>query len=73
MGGWVQYQVDIKEGTCDEHWVLYMSDGSLNSITATNMAVSVKWNLNKNLKNFLVYLVVSESEYFFIYVLSGTA
>ena len=32
----------IKEGTCDEHWVLYVSDESLNSTPETNIALSVK-------------------------------
>ena len=26
----------IKEGTCDEHWVLYVCDESLNSTPETN-------------------------------------
>ena len=34
--------MDIKEGTCyDEHWVLYVSDESLNSTSETNIALYV--------------------------------
>ena len=33
MGGWAKWVMGIKEGTCwDEHWVLHVSDESLNSI-----------------------------------------
>ena len=33
----------IKEGTsCDEHWVLYVSDESLNSTLETNITLYVK-------------------------------
>ena len=28
----------IKEDTCDEHWLLYVSDESLNSAPETNIA-----------------------------------
>ena len=35
-GGWVKRVMGIKEGTCDEHWVLYINDESLNSIRETN-------------------------------------
>ena len=31
----------IKEGTCDEHQVLYVSDESLNSTTETNITLYV--------------------------------
>ena len=31
----------IKEGTCDEHWGLYVSDESLNSTPETNIALYV--------------------------------
>ena len=38
----------IKEDTgCDEHWVLYVNDESLNSISETNITLYVKikpWN-----------------------------
>ena len=37
----------IKEGTCDEHWVLYVRDESLNSTPETNTALCAKQNLNK--------------------------
>lgn len=34
--------IDIKEGTrYDEHWVLFVGDGSLNSTPATNIALYV--------------------------------
>ena len=39
MGYWV---MGIKGGTCDEHWVLYVSDESLNSTPETNTALHVK-------------------------------
>ena len=35
-------QMDIKEGTCDEPWVLYVSDESLNSTPETNIALQVR-------------------------------
>ena len=38
-GGWAKWVMGIKEGTCDEHWVLYVSDGSLNSISETNFTI----------------------------------
>ena len=31
MGGWVKWVMGIKEQICGEHWVLYVSDESLNS------------------------------------------
>ena len=36
----------IKEGTCDEHWVLYVNDKSLNSTPETNSILVTKGNLN---------------------------
>ena len=33
--------MDIKKGTCDEHWVLYVSDELLNSIPETNITLCV--------------------------------
>ena len=38
----------IKEGTCDEHWELDVSDESLNSTPESNFTICM--NLNKNLK-----------------------
>jgi len=32
-----------KEGTCDEHWVLYISDKSLDSTPETNTALHVNY------------------------------
>ena len=41
-GGWAKSVMGIKEDTCwDEHWVLYASDGSLNS-RETNATLYVK-------------------------------
>ena len=34
-------EVGIKEDTCDEHWVWYASDESLNSTPETNVALYV--------------------------------
>ena len=39
--GWVKWVMSIKEGTCDEHCMLYVSDESLNSTTETNIALYV--------------------------------
>ena len=38
-GGWAKWAMGINEGTCDEHWVLYVSDESLNSTSETNIAM----------------------------------
>lgn len=35
MGEWGKYVIGIKEGTCDEPWVLYASDESLISTPET--------------------------------------
>ena len=48
----------IKEGTCDEHWVLYISDKLLKCTPETNTTLYVNYihfmstnqNLNKHLK-----------------------
>lgn len=41
--GWGMGQMSdgIKEGTCDEYWVLDVSDKSLNSTPETNTALCV--------------------------------
>ena len=39
MGGWVKQVMGIKEGTCDEPKVIYVSDESLNSIPETNITL----------------------------------
>ena len=40
MGGeQAKWVVGIKEGTCDEHWVLYVSDESLNFTPETNITL----------------------------------
>ena len=31
-GKWARWVMGMKEGTCDEQWVLYVSDESLNSL-----------------------------------------
>ena len=58
----------IKEGTCDEHWVLYVSDESPNSTPEINIALYVDQNLNKNLKKkkkkTLPYLSTSQRQCF---------
>ena len=48
-GGWAKWVMGIKEDTCcDEHWALYLSDESLNSIPKTNFTLYIltNWNLN---------------------------
>ena len=40
-GEWARPVSGIKEGTRDEHWVLYVSDESLNSTHETNIALDV--------------------------------
>ena len=40
VGGWARWVMGIKDGTCcDEPWVLYVSDESLNSTPETNIAI----------------------------------
>ena len=40
--GWAKWVMDIKEDTCcDEHWVLYVNDESLNSTPETNITLYV--------------------------------
>ena len=48
--GMVKWVIGIKEGTCDEHLALYVTDESLNSTPETNYTLLTNWNLNKNLK-----------------------
>ena len=40
-GVWAKWVMGIKGGTCDEHWVLYLSDESLNSIPEIVITLSV--------------------------------
>ena len=41
-GGQAKWMMDTEEGTyCVEHWVLYVSDESLNSIPETNIILYV--------------------------------
>ena len=39
--GWVKWVMGIKEGTCDEHQALYVSDESLNSTLEINITLYV--------------------------------
>ena len=39
VGGWAKWVMGIKEGTCVKHWVLYVSDESLNSTPDNNITV----------------------------------
>lgn len=40
-GGWTGWGMGMKEGTCDEHPVLDVSDESLNATPETNIALYV--------------------------------
>ena len=40
-GRWAKCLMGIKEGTCVEHWVLYVSDKSLNSTSENNITLYV--------------------------------
>ena len=37
-GGWARLVLGTKEGTCDEHWMLYVTDQSPNSTSETSIA-----------------------------------
>ena len=39
--GWAKWVMCIKESTCDEHWLLYVSTESLNSTPETNITLCV--------------------------------
>ena len=39
--GWTRREMGIKESTCDKHWVLNVSDESLNSTPKINFALYV--------------------------------
>ena len=44
MGGvWAAWGMGITEDTCDELWVRYLSDKSLNTTPETNIALSVNY------------------------------
>ena len=48
MAKWV---MSIKEVTCDKHWMLYVSEESLNSTPETNIMLCLtNYSLNQNLK-----------------------
>ena len=38
---WPKWVMGIKEGTCDEHWVVYVGDKSLNSTPETDITLKV--------------------------------
>ena len=40
-GGWARWGMGTEEGTCDEHWVLCLSDESLTSTPETNVVLYV--------------------------------
>ena len=40
-GRWAKWVMGVKEGTCDEHWLLYVSDELLNSTPETNITIYV--------------------------------
>ena len=43
-GRGVKWLMGTKEGICcDEHWMLYVSDETLNSIPETNITLYVNW------------------------------
>ena len=41
QANFLSVQTLIKEGTCEEHWVLNISDESLNSTPKTNIALYI--------------------------------
>ena len=40
---WAKWRMEIKESTCDEHWVLYVKQWIMNSIPETNIAPYVNY------------------------------
>ena len=48
---WAKWVMGIKECTCDESWMLRVSDQSLNSTPEMNTALYGNQNFNKNLKH----------------------
>ena len=44
-GEWAKWVMGTKEGTCDEHWILYVSDESLNSTHKTIITLYVNLDL----------------------------
>ena len=36
-GRWARWVMGTKEGSCDEHWVFYVDDESLNSTPETRL------------------------------------
>ena len=41
VGRWAKWVINIKQGTCDEHSELYVSEESLNSTSETNITLFV--------------------------------
>ena len=41
VGEWIKHVMDTKEGTCDEHWVLDVSDKSLKSTSGIDITLYV--------------------------------
>ena len=50
-GGWARWVMGIKEGTCDEHWELYVNDESMNSTPETDHCMFTNKNFFKVKKN----------------------
>ena len=44
-GRWARWVMGTKEGTCDEHWVLYVSDKSLKSTSETNIVLYINYTV----------------------------
>ena len=41
-GGWARWMMGIQEGSCcEERWMLYISDNSLNAIPETNITLHI--------------------------------
>ena len=40
-GRWAKWVMGVKEDTCDEHWLLYVSDELLNYTPETNITIYV--------------------------------
>ena len=52
--------MSIKEETCDEHWVIYVSDKSLNPTPEINIThyMLTNQNLNENFKKLKSFAVI---------------
>ena len=47
-GRWVKYTMEIREGTCDDHWVTYRSVESSYCTSETNIILYVNYAGVKN-------------------------